>query len=164
MFQALTGRIKSEVVGLLSKVQVRAEEDVEAIEARRRRSAPVEAVHAALPEAPEDVASLPPPVDVHEDIDLPMEPLRAAGGGMAPRAPAASGAAALARQPIGAAGAATGSAALARQPIGAAGAAPGRSRSESQSPYVRGGRKIGRNEPCPCGSGKKCKKCHGRAA
>jgi uncharacterized protein YecA (UPF0149 family) len=22
-------------------------------------------------------------------------------------------------------------------------------------------RKIGRNEPCPCGSGKKYKKCHG---
>ena len=25
-------------------------------------------------------------------------------------------------------------------------------------------RKIGRNEPCPCGSGKKYKKCHGQAA
>ena len=25
-----------------------------------------------------------------------------------------------------------------------------------------GGRKIGRNEPCPCGSGKKFKQCHGR--
>jgi preprotein translocase subunit SecA len=22
------------------------------------------------------------------------------------------------------------------------------------------GRKVGRNEPCPCGSGKKFKKCH----
>jgi len=22
--------------------------------------------------------------------------------------------------------------------------------------------KVGRNEPCPCGSGKKYKKCHGR--
>ena len=51
MFQALTGRIKSEVIGLLSKVQVRAEEDVEAIEERRRRRAPVEAVHAALAES-----------------------------------------------------------------------------------------------------------------
>jgi preprotein translocase subunit SecA len=27
---------------------------------------------------------------------------------------------------------------------------------------VREGRKIGRNEPCPCGSGKKYKQCHGR--
>lgn len=32
----------------------------------------------------------------------------------------------------------------------------------SQQPFVRDGRKIGRNEPCPCGSGKKYKQCHGR--
>ncbi|MET0070019.1 MAG: preprotein translocase subunit SecA [Candidatus Thiodiazotropha sp.] len=31
-----------------------------------------------------------------------------------------------------------------------------------QQPFVREGRKIGRNEPCPCGSGKKYKQCHGR--
>ncbi|MCE2434324.1 MAG: SEC-C domain-containing protein [Candidatus Latescibacteria bacterium] len=24
-------------------------------------------------------------------------------------------------------------------------------------------KKVGRNEPCPCGSGKKYKHCHGRA-
>jgi preprotein translocase subunit SecA len=29
-------------------------------------------------------------------------------------------------------------------------------------PFVRGQRKIGRNEPCPCGSGKKYKQCHGK--
>jgi len=29
-------------------------------------------------------------------------------------------------------------------------------------PFVRDERKIGRNEPCPCGSGKKYKHCHGR--
>ena len=29
-------------------------------------------------------------------------------------------------------------------------------------PFVRQGRKVGRNEPCPCGSGKKYKQCHGR--
>ena len=29
--------------------------------------------------------------------------------------------------------------------------------------FVRDGRKVGRNEPCPCGSGKKFKHCHGRA-
>jgi uncharacterized protein YecA (UPF0149 family) len=27
---------------------------------------------------------------------------------------------------------------------------------------IRDGRKIGRNEPCPCGSGKKYKRCHGK--
>jgi preprotein translocase subunit SecA len=31
-------------------------------------------------------------------------------------------------------------------------------------PYVRPERKIGRNEPCPCGSGKKYKQCHGKVA
>ncbi len=31
-----------------------------------------------------------------------------------------------------------------------------------QQPYVRGDRKIGRNEPCYCGSGKKYKHCHGK--
>jgi preprotein translocase subunit SecA len=29
-------------------------------------------------------------------------------------------------------------------------------------PIVREGQKIGRNDPCPCGSGKKYKQCHGR--
>jgi preprotein translocase subunit SecA len=32
----------------------------------------------------------------------------------------------------------------------------------AHTPFVRQGRKIGRNEPCPCGSGKKYKHCHGR--
>ena len=32
----------------------------------------------------------------------------------------------------------------------------------SAQPMVRGGRKVGRNEPCPCGSGKKYKQCHGK--
>ena len=26
---------------------------------------------------------------------------------------------------------------------------------------ANGGPKVGRNDPCPCGSGKKYKKCHG---
>jgi preprotein translocase subunit SecA len=29
------------------------------------------------------------------------------------------------------------------------------------TPFVREGKKVGRNEPCPCGSGKKYKQCHG---
>jgi preprotein translocase subunit SecA len=29
-------------------------------------------------------------------------------------------------------------------------------------PFVRAGEKVGRNDPCPCGSGKKYKHCHGR--
>ena len=29
-------------------------------------------------------------------------------------------------------------------------------------PYVREVPKVGRNDPCPCGSGKKYKQCHGQ--
>ena len=35
---------------------------------------------------------------------------------------------------------------------------------EAVEPFVRGDRKVGRNEPCPCGSGKKFKHCHGALA
>jgi preprotein translocase subunit SecA len=33
---------------------------------------------------------------------------------------------------------------------------------ERAQPFVRPGQKVGRNDPCPCGSGKKYKVCHGR--
>ncbi|MEJ1356238.1 MAG: preprotein translocase subunit SecA [Candidatus Sedimenticola sp. (ex Thyasira tokunagai)] len=33
---------------------------------------------------------------------------------------------------------------------------------EEHKPFVRSDRKVGRNEPCPCGSGKKYKQCHGK--
>ena len=33
---------------------------------------------------------------------------------------------------------------------------------QAQQPFVRTGQKVGRNDPCPCGSGKKFKVCHGR--
>jgi len=39
-------------------------------------------------------------------------------------------------------------------PLGAPAAAPAR-----VEPRVAGGQKVGRNDPCPCGSGKKYKKC-----
>jgi len=34
--------------------------------------------------------------------------------------------------------------------------------AEPVAPYVREQPKVGRNQPCPCGSGKKYKQCHGR--
>ena len=52
-----------------------------------------------------------------------------------------------------------------RQPEAAAGqprAAARKAQPASRQPITRQGRKIGRNEPCPCGSGKKYKQCHGR--
>ena len=33
---------------------------------------------------------------------------------------------------------------------------------ETHQPFVRQGGKVGRNNPCPCGSGKKYKQCHGK--
>ncbi|MEE3322216.1 MAG: preprotein translocase subunit SecA [Pseudomonadota bacterium] len=42
------------------------------------------------------------------------------------------------------------------------GASGQESGAEQSGTVVREGRKVGRNEPCPCGSGKKYKQCHGR--
>lgn len=36
------------------------------------------------------------------------------------------------------------------------------SSEESAQPFVRMGHKVGRNDVCPCGSGKKFKQCHGK--
>ena len=33
-----------------------------------------------------------------------------------------------------------------------------------RDPFVHGAPKLGRNDPCSCGSGKKYKKCHGKSA
>ncbi len=105
MFQSLTERIKYEVINLVSKVRVREESDVEAMEAQRRRSAPVSAFHPmahALAEGAEgDPAGDPVAAAVADDIE------------------------------------------------------------KANTPFKRLGRKVGRNEPCPCGSGKKYKQCHG---
>jgi preprotein translocase subunit SecA len=35
---------------------------------------------------------------------------------------------------------------------------------EAQRTVVREAPKVGRNDPCPCGSGQKYKKCHGASA
>ncbi len=40
--------------------------------------------------------------------------------------------------------------------------ADGEEESATQQPIQREDRKVGRNEPCPCGSGKKYKQCHGK--
>ncbi len=108
LFNELLDRIKTEVTSILSRVQVRAEEDVQAAEQQRRQSVSMRYEHA---EAAAMAAA-------------------AAGGG------------------------------------GGEGdlAAVDNEGGENHTPYVREGRKIGRNEPCPCGSGKKYKQCHGRLA
>ncbi len=95
MFTELLERIKHEAVSLLSKVEIRAREEVDNLEQHQQTDVSyqhqqVDSIHATAEEAPEGE-----------------------------RAPA-------------------------------------------QQPFVRGERKLGRNEPCYCGSGKKFKHCHGK--
>jgi preprotein translocase subunit SecA len=118
MFSGLTDRIKREVIGILSKIQVRAEEDVEAVERQRRAQSEMNLIHEEAPELEEAFADGAP------------EPERGA---------------------------------VARAPGGIPFSAPSAS-DESHTPFVRETRKVGRNEPCPCGSGKKYKQCHGKLA
>ncbi len=43
-------------------------------------------------------------------------------------------------------------------------ASGGAAAAVATAPFVRAAEKVGRNDPCPCGSGKKYKHCHGRLA
>ncbi|MBY6205173.1 preprotein translocase subunit SecA [Halomonas denitrificans] len=109
MFTEMLASMRYEVVRILSRVQVKSDEDVEAVDQQRRRERPMEFRH--------------------QDA----------------RAAAAQG-----RPAAAVAGATPG--------VGPAAAPPG----QTPDTFVRDGRKIGRNEPCPCGSGKKYKQCHGK--
>ena len=96
MFGEMLDQVKFDTISILSRVRIQSEQDVQRMEAERRKAQAMEFKH--------------------------------------DEAPTLSGA----------------------QP-GAAGAEA----AASAEPFVREGRKIGRNEPCPCGSGKKFKQCHG---
>ncbi len=48
--------------------------------------------------------------------------------------------------------------------LGSEGGDDAEQQGELAQPFVREDRKVGRNEPCPCGSGKKYKQCHGKLA
>ncbi|MGD8582886.1 MAG: SEC-C metal-binding domain-containing protein, partial [Gammaproteobacteria bacterium] len=100
MFSELLDRIKHEAVTLLSKVQIRAREEVEDLEQQGHQQ-------------PENISYQ------HRQAE-----------GIHEAAQAESNETAAAAEP--------------------------------QQPYVRGERKLGRNEPCWCGSGKKYKHCHGK--
>ena len=62
----------------------------------------------------------------------------------------------------GAAGAAGGGRNVVQSGVRAAVGAGAAQAAAPVQPFVRDERKVGRNEPCPCGSGKKYKHCHGR--
>jgi len=105
MFAEMLDRVKRDTVSILSRVQIRTEEEVEALERQRRESTRMKFQHA-------EAASV------------------------TSGSPAAAGAQAPPPGPV----------------------------ADPQTPFVRDERKVGRNEPCPCGSGKKYKHCHGRLA
>jgi preprotein translocase subunit SecA len=99
MFEGMLDRIKHEVISILTRVQVREESDVAAVDEQRRRHTTMNFRHADASAMGEEDA-----------------------------------------------------------------VAAGPESAEQHQPFVRDGRKVGRNEPCPCGSGKKYKQCHGRLA
>jgi preprotein translocase subunit SecA len=101
MFSQMLEHVKRDVIGILSRVQVRAPEDVEAVERQRRQQTQVRYQHANA-----------------------ADPLSGAPQTSNPSSESDAGA--------------------------------------QRMPFVRRDRKIGRNEPCPCGSGRKYKHCHGR--
>ncbi|MGQ0586648.1 MAG: preprotein translocase subunit SecA [Gammaproteobacteria bacterium] len=111
MFNEMLARFKHQVVSVLAKGEIRTESEIEALEAARRKSRPMQFQHESAPAVPTQDA-------------------------------VAQGA--------------------------EEGAAPGgRSLAGSQPPprpatVVREQPKVGRNDPCPCGSGKKFKQCHGK--
>ena len=112
LFEGMLARVKSELVQTLSRVRIRSEEEIAAMEAQQQAMAERTARAMNFQHA--------------EATGFGAEPAQAAAAdAMGPRG---GGAAAVAA---------------------------------SAAPVVREGPKIGRNEPCPCGSGKKYKHCHG---
>lgn len=104
MFSELLEKVKFEVIRILARVKVKAEEDVEAVDNQRRGSGDMQFQHP---------------------------------GAAAP---------------------------MAAPPAEAGGPEPGQPEAGKTEPFVRTGKKVGRNDPCPCGSGKKYKQCHGKLA
>jgi len=115
LFAAMLDRVKFDTVSVLSKIEVRTQEEIDREEELRR-----ERLMRALQAQHAEMQSL---LSTGEGSQSAQEPPRAIGsaataGAMAPPSPEAG-------------------------------------------TFVRSERKIGRNEPCPCGSGKKFKHCHG---
>jgi preprotein translocase subunit SecA len=131
MFTAMLDRVKFETVSRLMQIEVRTQEEVDREEEERRRRL-MRALQAQHAEAMSALAGA---------GEMPAE--AAAGGGAIP---AAARAALMGGGPRQRGGAQS----LDMPP-----------QVEAQGTFVRGERKIGRNEPCPCGSGKKYKHCHG---
>jgi preprotein translocase subunit SecA len=110
MFTAMLERVKSDVVSVLARIEVRTQEQIDREEAERR-----ERLMRALQAQ-------------HVEAQSALGAGAEAGGESAAAGGAAGGHAAPAA---------------------------------ATAPFVRQVPKVGRNEPCPCGSGRKYKHCHG---
>lgn len=111
-FQTLLVNIKSDVVRILSHVQVRRQEEVDTLEEERRANLEREQASAETRRVDEDAVS-------EDGVQAAEEVVEAQYGS---------------------------------QPQGQA----------DGEPMRRDVPKVGRNDPCPCGSGKKYKQCHGK--
>jgi preprotein translocase subunit SecA len=122
LFAAMLDRVKFETVSILTKLEVRTQEEVDREEEERRRRLTMQ-LHAQ-----------------HSEVQSVLTSEAAQPPGPEPGQP----------QPQNTARAAAGARPLPPPP-----------QPEAQGTFVRAERKVGRNEPCPCGSGKKYKNCHG---
>jgi preprotein translocase subunit SecA len=155
LFSSMLDRVKFDTVSNLSKIEVRTQEELER-EEEERRVRLMRALQAQHAEA--------------GSLLMGGESLAGADSGAA-GGPGGSGAGAGSASSGGAgsggAGAGFGSAGVPRlpgSPRAGGGARPAPPPPVEAVPFVRGDRKVGRNEPCPCGSGKKYKHCHGALA
>ena len=121
LFAAMLDRVKFDTVSMVSKIEVRTQEEVDQEEELRRERL-MQALQTQHAEAQSALVA--------------PEPVPAPAGAALQAAPGAL-------QPAG-------------LPAGLAPAG-----LDAAATFVRQDRKVGRNEPCPCGSGKKFKHCHG---
>ena len=134
LFTRMLGEFKSDVVTVLSKVQVQNREQVEEAQAQQQQQQQ-ERQQTEVSYQHNEANAL---ADESVDND-----------------PARSGAQVASRV--------TGAAAAGVAGGVAAGVAGGQQAAEQpQEPFTRSQKKMGRNEPCHCGSGKKFKHCHGK--
>jgi preprotein translocase subunit SecA len=137
LFSTMLDRVKYDTAAVLTRIEIRTEADLQR-EEEERQARLMRALQAQHAEAQSILGS-----GATDGAAAETAPVTGGAGlGGAPRGPSGSGAAAAA--------------AAARAFGPAPDAPPGQA-----APFVRGDRKVGRNEPCPCGSGKKFKHCHG---
>jgi preprotein translocase subunit SecA len=145
LFAAMLDRVKFETVSILTKIEVRTQDEVdrEEEERRQRLMRALQAQHAeaqsvlSVDGAPEGQNPGDPGLGAALSIPMAGQAIPIGQGGIPLQGPGAPRGGVLPMPPTS-----------------------GES-DDAHGTFVRGERKIGRNEPCPCGSGKKYKNCHG---